>query len=859
MNSYHPRHAAHVKPELTKTKRLLVTSAIRGVWSRKGRLAMSLAAIALGIAFVVGSSTFTSALDQSFRGITQSQVGDVMVEAGTGPDLDATAVDTIRQLDSVSDAVGLIRAESVFLLNSSGEPVGSHGEPSVAMTFHDLPAGHGIDGLTVTDGRAPESENEITVDARTLDQSGHRIGDTVTLTVPGAARQFESQIVGSAEFGQGAMSGTLITMPAEFADEQLNESSSVFSEIWVTGTRGTSQSALAEEVSGALGPEAWVRTGDEAAEASATAIQQGLGFIEVFLLVFAGIALVVAAFLISNTFAMLIAQRGQELALMRALGARRTQVITLVIVESFAVALLGSALGVAAGLLLAHGISAVAPALGFDLGDATVTLDWVTVVLAFVIGITVTLVASLIPAVKAGQIPPVAAMRGLGTANRPPSKLKIGVGLIAFIASAIGLITVSVSELSSSDIVLAVSTLGLLIGAVLLTELLAAPFFKLIGIPMRRGFGTLGTLAEQNAIRNPARTAATASALSIALALVSMMSVFGESSKASIDELIFENLRGDFFISDPLGTSFSSGIRSQIAEIDGVAAAATLRTAPAQIERSDSSLAAIDPVAFETIVELTLTDGRMLNSGADELIVQSDEAEDLQLTVGDTVEVQVSGSAVSLEVVGLYENNPAVLLTFITTLEGFATAGGPDADNAIYVTVAESADIEEVRSSINQVIAEVPSISLKDQAEYAAEQRSHVDVLMNLIFALLGLTLVIAVLGIINTLALSVIERTREIGLLRAIALTPGQLRRIIQLEAVSVSLLGATLGVVLGLILGIALQRSQSELGITVLVVPWGQLVAFWALAAVIGVLAAWWPAARAAKLNPLRAIATT
>ena len=481
-----------------------------------------------------------------------------------------------------------------------------------------------------------------------------------------------------------------------------------------------------------------------------------------------------------------------------------------------------------------------------------------TAVAAYLVGMLVTAFAAYLPGRRASRISPVEAMRD--DVAMPERSIRRRT-LVDAAMTALGAAAMSVglfTEIANSIAYIGGGILLVVLGVALASPLLGRPVLAIVGVFYRRMFGTVGHLAEQNALRNPRRTAATASALMIGLTLVSMMAVFGQSAKASIDKTLGASISADYVVSNAVGVPFSPTIADQVAAVPGVGAVARFRYTMAKVAGESTQVGGIEPAAFAKAMDVTLDSGKIGDLRGKTLLVERHQAKDLELKVGDSVKMSIAGTEASYPVVGIFEGLPNIWSAYLTSLDAVSAAGLVPADNLAYVVRSPGADAAQVRAGIDALIADLPTITLKDQAEFAAEQRAPIDQMRMLIYALLGLAVVIAILGIINTLALSVIERTREVGLLRAVGLSRRQLRTMVRLESMVISLLGAVLGVGLGLVFGIALQRSQADAGIGVLSIPGGQLVIFVVLAALVGVLAAVWPARRAARLDVLRAVTT-
>jgi putative ABC transport system permease protein len=845
---------------------------LRASWksllARKLRLLMSTFAIVLGVAFVAGSLVFTDTLGRAFTNIMAGSVGDVVVRPSgaisdgttlSAKTLPASLVTDLAGIDGAARADGNVSALGVFVIDKAGKVVGAQGAPGIAVNFGDTPAGHGLEGLSISQGRAPARAGEITLDPQTAEKAGYKVGDVVPLVTSGAQPSIKATMVGIGKFGGGGLVGaSLTTFDTRTAQQLFQDGRDVYSDIWVTAKDGVSQTELRDRVQAMLPAGVEALTGDKAADEAATEINKALSFISTFLLVFAGVALVVGSFLIINTFSILVAQRSRELALFRALGASRRQVSRSVLFEALVMGFVGSTVGLLLGFALAVGIKALFATIGLDLSGSPLIFEPRTIVAAYLVGMLVTAFAAYLPGRRASRVAPVEALRDdvampessihrrtvLGTVMTALGAVAMGVGLFTDISNAIAYI--------GGGILLVV------LGVALASPVIGRPVVALVGVFYRRMFGTVGRLAEQNASRNPRRTAATASALMIGLTLVSMMAVFGQSAKASIDKTIGESFSGDYVVSNAVGVPFSPTIVDEIKKVPGVDAVARFRYTTAKVDGETTQVGGIEPAAFAKAMKVTMDSGNVSDVSGRAVLVERNRAKDSGLTVGDTVKMSIAGQEASYPVVGVFEGLPGIFSPYLTSMDAVTAAGVVPADNSAYVVRSPGADAETVRAGIDSVIADLPTITLKDQAEYAAEQRGPIDQLLLLIYALLGLAVVIAVLGIVNTLALSVIERTREVGLLRAVGLSRRQLRTMVRLESTVISLLGAVLGVALGLVFGVALQRSQADSGIEVLSVPFAQLLMFVVLAALVGVLAAVWPARRAARLDVLRAITT-
>lgn len=849
----------------------MLVASLKSLLGRKVRLVMSTFAIVLGVAFVVGSLVFSDTLDRSFTALFDATVGDVVVRPAGGGGTDgvpgtvtvpAGLVDELAALPGAARADGNVAAVGVYVVGADGKVVGGVGPPALGENFSDAPAAGGLEGLSIVEGRAPAAEGEVVLDTRTAEQAGYAVGDSVPLLTATATPRLEVELVGLSGFpGGGSLNGaTLASFATPVAQDLFLQGDDAFSDVWVTAADGTSQEELAAQASAVLPDDVEAVTGEQAADEAASGLLEAVSFLTTFLLIFAGIALVVGAFLIVNTFSILVAQRSRELALLRALGASQRQVTGSVLLEALLLGLLGSTLGLGLGVLLALGIRAVFSRVGLDLAGQGLVFEPRTVVAAYGVGVVVTLLAALLPALRTARIAPVQAMRD--DVALPESSLRARfLGGVALAVVGAGVLAAGLfTTVPRAGWWVGAGVLLVLLGVAAASPVLSRPLLLGARAAYARAFGSIGNLAGQNSLRNPRRTTATASALMIGLTLACTMAIIGDSAKASVDRAVEEGFVGDFVVSNVFAGAFSPSVADEMADVDGVAEVVRQRVVRAEVGGvGTQGVVGTDPGSLATL-EVDVVDGDTdLARGT--VLLEEGFAADERLGVGDEVTVDVPAGERSWRVAGLFAENPIVffpVLTSVATLDG---AGFTPQDNLVVVDADDRLDAagrDVVQSDLEAVVADQPIVTVKDQAAFAAEQREPVDQFVLLIFALLGLALLIAVLGIVNTLALSVLERTREIGLLRAIGVTRVQLRWMVTLESVVISLLGAVLGVVLGVVFGIALMYALREEGLEVISVPVGQLALFLALSVLVGMLAAVLPARRAARLDVLGAIAT-
>ena len=839
----------------------------RNLVARKLRLLLSAFAIVLGVAFVAGSLIFTDAMGGAFDDIIEGSTADVEIAYEGANDFDsmqdsrvipASVVDELERLPEaggVHPSTGLM---SVFVIGSDDKVVGGNGPPGLAFNPTEARAITGKQIITLSDGELPDAPNQVALDVATADKAGYDVGDTVTLVTPGKPPTLEAELTGLVEFGSGGLNGATLTLfDVEFMQDQFFEGEDVYTAISLNAAEGVTQEELAAAAQEVLPKGVLARTGEDVVAKNQAGIDEIMGFLNTFLLVFAAVSLVVGTFLIINTFSILVAQRSRELALLRALGASRRQVNRSVLLEAFGVGIVGSTLGLVGGYLLALGLRALFGLLGLDLAGAEFPVEPGTIIASYAVGILVTVFAAYLPARRASRIAPVQALRDDTAMPESSLRIRIAVGGTLVLAGALSM-AAGLMELGGDALVeIGLGMLGVLIGVALLSPLIARPVIKAFGA-LFRPFGTVGRLATENSLRNPRRTAATASALMVGLALMAMMSILGSSASASTDEAIESTLTSEFVVSNVVGQPFSTDVAAQIRELDSVDTVASLRYANPEVKGGGSAwMAAIDPDDFGQVMQVPMVQGTLGALEEGKVLIAAARAEGTY-EVGDTVTLEFQGGDVEVEVAGIISANGALPAEWLVTQDTLDKGGLAPLDSMLFVTKTSGASTADLRAGVEKITEDLPTVTLKDPQEFAEEQKGQINLFLRMIYGLLVLSVLIAILGVVNTLALSVIERTREVGLLRAIGLSRRQLRTMIRLESIVIAVFGALLGLGMGLVFGLTLMQALEEEGLTEVVVPWGTLLAFVLVAGVVGVLAALFPARRAARLDVLRAITT-
>jgi putative ABC transport system permease protein len=840
----------------------------RNVIARKVRLALSAFAIVLGVAFVSGSFIFTDAMGGAFDDIIEGSTADVEIAPKGANDFDSqqdtrlipsSVVEKLRGLPEVGSVHPYYQLQSVYVVGRNGKVIGGTGPPGLAFNPTDARSITGKRIITLTKGRYPHGSSQVALDVDTARKAGYGIGDRVKLVTPGDPPTIKATVSGLVEFGAGGLNGATLTLFDEkFMRQAFFGGRDGYSAISLNAAPGVSQTRLRNAAQPLLPNGVVARTGDALVEKNKAGLDEILGFLNTFLLVFAGVSLVVGTYLIINTFSILVAQRSRELALLRALGASRRQVDVSVLVESVFVGLVGSTLGLALGYLLARGLQAFFGTIGLDLSRAAFEVEPRTIVASYVVGLVVTIFAAYLPARRASRIPPVAALRDDVALPEASLRRRVVIGFALIAAGAAAMVLGFDKNGNTGLSLIGAGMLSVLVGVSLLSPWLGRPLTRLFEVGYRRAFGTIGVLAAQNSIRNPRRTAATASALMIGLTLVSLIAILGHSAAVSTAAAVDKTVTSQFVVSNVVQVPFSTSVAKHVREVDGVASVAEVRSAGAAIGHDRVFLGAVDPRNLGVALAVPMQKGSLLALRDNTVAITQASAERRHYDIGDTVPMRFQGGLQRLTVVAILDGSSPLPYNYLVTLRALEKGGIAPLDTLLFVNKEPDADATQVRREVKKVVKDLPTVTVQDPAEFAQSQKDQIDFFLNFIYGLLGLAVVIALLGIVNTLALSVIERTREVGLLRAVGVSRRQLRRMVRLEAVVVAVLGAVLGIGMGLVFGVALQRAIADQGVDVLAVPWGQLVLFVVFAAIAGVLAAVLPARRAARLDVLNAIGT-
>ena len=827
-------------------------------------------AVLLGVAFLTGTLVLGDTLRRNFDTLfTDVNAGtdvvvrndtDLGIDAGEGR-IPASLVDDVARVDGVETAEPVVTGFGQ-LLGADGEAVGGGGPPQLAGSWTTDPD---LNPYRLADGRAPGGNDEVVVNKGAADAGDLAIGDTTTVLTP---EPVEVTIVGIATFGdQDGLGGVTFTaFDLDDAMAHIAKSSDQVTSISVRGDGSTSQAALAERVGEVLPAGVEATTGATVSQESTDDINElFLDMLTTTLTLFAGVALLVATFSIYNTFSIIVAQRSRQAALLRALGARRAQVLRGVVIEAVLVGVIASVVGIAAGVGIAGLLKGLFDAAGFALPAGGVVVTGGTVAAGMVVGVLVTLLAGVIPAIRASRVAPLAALREVAVERTSPSRARVVVGTVLAAAGVGVSLAGALSDGDGALPLVGVGALVLVVAAVVAGPLAARPAAGLLGTPVARLRGMTGELARENAMRNPRRTAATASALMVGIAVVTVFTVFGASLKASMDDTIDRSFAGDLVVSTgPFGEGgISPALATEVAELPEVGTAVGIGQGSARVDGSTKQLSVADPAALTEVLDVDVTAGDLADVGAGSVAVSTTTAESHDWAVGDVVPFTFAdGQTEDLTVAAVYDSEDMA-----QTIGGYLVPRAvwtphtvQDADTMVLVTAADGVSVADAEAAVTDVADRFGGPDVEDRDEFAATMTAGVDMLLTIVYALLALAIVIALMGIANTLSLSIHERTREIGLLRAVGETRAQVRSMVRWESVVIATFGAVGGIGLGVYLGWAMVQGVAAAsgGLGVFALPTVRLAVVLLVGGAAGVLAGLRPARRAARLDVLRAIAT-
>ena len=851
---------------------------LRGLAGRKIRGLLTALAIVIGVAMVSGTyvltdtfqKAFDSIFEESYVGTDAVVSGKKLVEfssSGRAPVPD-TVLQEIRALPEVEAASGAIfdlqsNSNPAQLVDADGKKIGgAGGSPTFGVGLD--PSELRFTPLALSEGSWARGASDVVIDANTASDSGFGIGDSIGVAALGPVEQYE--ITGIATFGSvdsiGSATFAVFDLPTA---QSLFQKESHFDSISVAAKDGVSPAELVQKLQPLVPATAEVQTGTAQASADAEGTNEGIAFITYILLGFGGIALFVGAFVIFNTLSITVAQRTREFATLRTLGGSRRQVLVSVVVEGFVLGLVASVVGMFLGLGVGKGMNALFVAFGIDLPQAGTVFATRTIVVSLLVGTTVTVLASILPALRATRVAPISAVR---EGSIPPQSRfarrapYVAAGTLVAAAAALGL-GLFVNGLGTRNVLLllALGTIALFVGVGLLASRLVKPLAAIVGWPAGRFGGMAGELARENAIRNPGRTASTAAALMIGLALVTVVAVLGGALRNSTEGAVRDQVAANYVVTSQNGFDpFPASAGNAVAAAQGVELASSVRMDQALADSTEADVTGVEPETIATFYDFAWTDGSdatLGELGTDGAVVTKSFADDRELAPGDSFPIETaSGRTLDVTVQGIYDpSDLAALLGAVTISQEAFDAAFPRPRN-LFTFVNVSGDTDEAAvSGLEQTVAGFPDAKLHTEAAFVTSRTAEFRTILNLLYVLLAFSVVVSLFGMVNTLVLSVFERTRELGMLRAVGMTRPQARRMIRHESVITALIGAAMGIPLGIFLAVLMTQALSQYDVR-FSLPVAPLAIFTCIAIAAGVLAAIVPARRASRLDVLEAL---
>jgi putative ABC transport system permease protein len=845
---------------------------LKGIWSKKVRFLLTGVAVMLGVAFVSGTFVLTATISNTFDGLFSDiyQHTDAVVRAkeqfsgqgfadtGRGT-VSADLLPAVRDTKGVSAADGTVQGLAI-IVDKKGDALGSNGRGAPTFGFSYIPDRE-LSTIHVVEGRGPRGLREVVIDKASADDAGYKIGDTVPIVTK--AGRDDYTLTGIVKFGSAdSPLGATIAAFAPATATRVLGTAGQFQAIDVKADPGVSQNQVVDNIRASLKSESGtehveVLSGKDITKESQNNLKDNLSFFNTFLLIFGVVALLVGSFIIFNTFSIVVAQRSRELALLRAIGAGQRQVLGSVLFEAVLVGIVASFVGFVGGIFLAVGLKALLGALGLDIPASSIVIPATAVIWSFATGMIVTVVAAIAPALRAARIPPIAAMRdsSIDRSSTSPRRAVFGI-----VITLIGLAFLLLGLFGNSGLLYVGLGMAIVfLGVAVLGPMISAPISGALGIPIQKIKGVTGLLARENAMRNPKRTSATAAALMIGVALVGLITVFAASARTSVDAAIDRSMKADYVVSSQ---GFGQGTipleaQKSLAQLPEVTLASGVQSGQASIDGSVQQVIAADPAKIDALFDLQPKQGDLRDLSPNGIAVLDSTASDKGWKVGDTIPItfaQTGKQDFKLETI--YQQSG--FTNYVITSDAYHRNFTDNFDFQVYVSTKGGVTPENT-AAIKQVMKQYPGPKVQTRDEYKASQAAQINQFLNLVYVLLFFAIVIALFGIANTLGLSIIERRHELGLLRAVGMTRRQLRSSVRWESVIIALLGTVLGLVIGVVFAWAMVKALADQGIDKFSVAPAQLLFIVILAGLFGVLAAAWPARRAAKLDVLESISSS
>ncbi|MFF7184795.1 ABC transporter permease [Streptomyces sp. NPDC008222] len=856
----------------------VLKTSLRNFLAHKGRMALSAVAVLLSVAFVCGTLVFTDTMNTTFDKLFQATASDVTVSGkgasdtgetrsgnGKPPVLPASVLGEVRGITGVKSAEGTVFSTSVTVVDADKHSLSpTSGAPTIVGSWNRNDART----MKITSGAAPRGSGQVMVDEDTADKHHLRLGDEIG--VISAVGTHTAKISGIAAFTVTNPGAAIFYEDTRTAQQTLVGRTGVYTNVNVTAASGVSDAQLKRNVVARLGGGYKVQTAKEVADANQKSIAGFLNVMKYAMLGFAGIAFLVGIFLIINTFSMLVAQRTREIGLMRAIGSSRRQVNRSVLVEALLLGVFGSVLGVGAGIGIAVGLMKLMGSMGMHLSTDDLTVAWTTPVVGLVLGVLVTILAAYVPARRAGKVSPMAALRDAGAPADPKAgRARAALGVVLTGAGGAALYLAAADDRAKDgSLWLGLGVVLSLIGFVVVGPLLAGGVVRALAAILLRVFGPVGRMAERNALRNPRRTGATGAALMIGLALVACLSVVGSSMVASATDQLDKTVGTDFIVQSDSGQLITSQAVRAVKSTPGLKRVTEYRlldvslTTPDGRTTAKETVNAADPTYAQDLRTKTVAGNLADAYRPESMSVFEGFAKKHGIRLGSKVTVAFEAGRTARLTVRAITSDDAVIDKGAMYVSTATAAKYVPADrmplDALVFASAKDGQQAAAYKSLKSALHDYPQYTVRDQTDYKKALKDQIGQLLNMIYGLLALAIIVAVLGVVNTLALSVVERTREIGLMRAIGLSRRQLRRMIRLESVVIALFGALLGLGLGMGWGATAQKLLALQGLTVLEIPWSTIITVFIGSAFVGLLAALVPAFRAGRMNILNAIAT-
>jgi putative ABC transport system permease protein len=849
----------------------MFTLTIKGLWAHKLRYALTGLAVILGVAFMAGTTVLTDTMEQTFNGVFESANDgiDVIVRSGAAIEgdtgdvrerVDGGLVERVAAVEGVDAAAGSIQGFAQ-LVDADGEASQTDG---FGLTIGaNWIADERLNPFTLASGRVPEGHGDVVLDERTARIEGWTLGDRITvLTKAGPTTM---TLVGTATYGAvDGLPGASLVATDDSTAQALFAEVGRYDSVVVAAAADVTTTELSTRISSDLGAPAAgleVITGSDDTADKQADLKQDLDFFNKFLMAFAYVALFVGTFIIYNTFSIVVAQRMRDLAMLRAIGARRSQVLRSIVLESVVVGVVAAGVGLVGGIGLSFGLRALLAGVGLDIPSGPLVVTTSTIVTAFVVGVAVSVLSAVMPAVRGSAVRPIAALRDVAVDRSGLSVRRVVPGVVLGIAGVLGFAAGLGADAESALPFIGLGALAVLLGVCTLGPVLVRPAMRVLGSPAARLSGVTGRYARENARRTPKRTAATASALMIGVALVGFITILAASTKTSVAAAVDTSFRADYVIdSGSWSHGFATTIEDDLAAVPDLDVLSPVRVATAEVDGSATQVTAVDTGTFDELYDLEVTTGSLAGVRDGGFALPTTDAADRGLSLGDAVAFRFGdGSTVDLVLRALYD---ASLVTadspWLVDIGAFEGRVADQFDRQVFVSITEGSTAAGSRAAIDDALAGWPNAEIQDQAEFKESITAEIDMLLNLIYGLLALAVVIALIGIANTLALSVHERTRELGVLRAIGMHRRQVRSAVRWESLLIAALGAVLGTVLAVGGAWGIVQALDDEGVTTLTLPLVHLAIITGAAGLAGVVAATAPARRAARLDILRAVAS-